>query len=87
MDFGPFFVFQKIHNLIDFHDWLCENRYLKKRSRHDFLEAHENLSIYELISSLKNSLDNHNKAAILALCFIIPDLLSKIWIKIKKKIT
>lgn len=42
-----------------------------------FLEAHENLSIDELISSLKNSLDNHNRAAILALCFIIPDLLSK----------
>ena len=42
-----------------------------------FLKAHENLSIDELINSLKNSLDNHNRAAILALCFIIPDLLSK----------
>lgn len=52
-----------------------------------FLEAHENLSIDELISSLKNSLDNHNRAAILALYFIIPDLLSKIWTIIKKKIT
>ena len=42
-----------------------------------FLEEHEYLSIDELISSLKNSLDNHNRVAILALCFIIPDLLSK----------
>lgn len=49
----------------------------KEAAMNYFLEKHENLSIDELISSLKNSLDNHNMAAILALCFIIPDLLSK----------
>lgn len=42
-----------------------------------FLKFNGKLTIDVMIESLKNSLENHNEVAVLATCFMIPDVFSK----------
>lgn len=41
------------------------------------MKTNKHLNVDDLINSLEKSLENYNRVAILALCFMIPDLLSK----------
>ncbi len=42
-----------------------------------FLKFNEKLNVDVIVKSLKNSLENHNEVAVLATCFMIPDVFSK----------
>ncbi len=42
-----------------------------------FLKFNEKLNIDVIVKSLKNSLENYNEVAVLATCFMIPDVFSK----------